>query len=103
MGRKRGVTPVGGAGPNILVAPKSAKTKDSASDLDDSEFDGAEFSISSDESPSGSDVDDAEREEETEHDAELRDALIDYQTTAARLREEEASGRTNGDDDDAPG
>ena len=104
MGIKRGVTTVGGAEPipGNVAAPTSAKTIEIASDLEDDGLDGTELGISSDESPSESDVDEAEEGEETEHDAELRDALIDYQTTAARLREEEASGRAS-DDDDEPG
>lgn len=83
---------------------------DEPSDLDDEEFDGADLDIiTSDEAedlPSGSDVDEAEEEEE-EVDSELRNALIDYQTTASRLREDEAAGTIHqgrdDDDDDEPG
>ena len=101
MGKKRGVT-LGGAEP-IAVVP--AKAIEEESDLDNEQPDGSDLSISSDEA-GGSGDDDAEESEEEEHDAELRDALIDYQTTAARLREEEASGGRGNEDrseDDEPG
>ena len=100
MGKKRGVT-LGGAEP-IAVVP--AKAIEEESDLETEQPDGSDLSISSDET-GGSGDDGAEESEEEGHDAELRDALLDYQTTAARLRDEEASGRTNEgrSEDDEPG
>mmetsp|Transcript_31118 Transcript_31118/g.69148 ORF Transcript_31118/g.69148 Transcript_31118/m.69148 type:complete len:730 (-) Transcript_31118:537-2726(-) len=78
---------------------------------DSEELEAAELDLSSDddaEVPSGSDVDDAEENDEQAggSDEELREALIDYHTTAARLRDEEAQrGETNaqdGEEDDLP-
>ena len=91
----------GGGESHPIVAAEEAEVYEEREN-DESELDGAELDISSDDAddlPSGSD---AEGDEEVadDGDAELRAALIEYQTMAARLREEEAAGGSNREEHD---
>lgn len=82
--------------------PRHVEQEEQEDDSGSEELDAAALDMSSDEDagalPSGSDSEadadaDADDEgEEGEGDEELREALFDYQTTAARLREEEEAG-----------
>lgn len=82
--------------------PRHVEQEEQEDDSGSEELDAAVLDMSSDEDagalPSGSDSEadadaDADDEgEEGEGDEELREALFDYQTTAARLREEEEAG-----------